>query len=245
MRHVFLSVRKGSDAGVLRRSGSNRIGLRAPLESAVKSGSRDGRAAQFFRSGLRRIHGNRESRCSPSCSVDLIPPYERGIGHYHWDRFFVNEESLAAFRSVFGNEREDYGKALERHYNSGAPAGWQENFISTYATAHPWEDWAETRVHYLHMADALETAASIGLYLKPQGENEPWLTLHDQQQGSFDTMVESWFSLTYLLNNLNRGLGLADRYPFILSDAVIQKLRFVHDSIGKGASSVAGQLGDC
>jgi len=163
----------------------------------------------------------------------LSPLHE--IGHYYWDRFFVNEESLAAFRSVFGD---DYNEALKRYYNSGAPEGWQENFISTYATTHPWEDWAETWAHYLHMTDALETAAAIGLSLRPQRENDPSLKLSVQQLTSFETMVESWFSLTHMLNNLNRGLGLPDGYPFILSNSVIQKLRFVHDTIDRAVSSV-------
>ncbi len=29
-----------------------------------------------------------------------------------------------------------------------------------YASAHAWEDWAETWAHYLHMVDTLETAAA-------------------------------------------------------------------------------------
>jgi hypothetical protein len=107
------------------------------------------------------------------------------------------------------------------------------NFISTYATAHPWEDWAETWAHYLHMADALETAAAVGVSLKPPRENEPSLMLSIQEVARFETMIESWFSLTYMLNNLNRGLGLPDGYPFVLSEAVVQKLKFVHDTVAQ------------
>ena len=59
----------------------------------------------------------------------------------------------------------------------------REDFISSYATTHPWEDWAETWAHYLHMADALETAASIGLSLAPRGANEPSLELSGHQAG--------------------------------------------------------------
>ena len=68
--------------------------------------------------------------------------------------------------------------SLKRHYENGAPAGWQEKFISSYATAHPWEDWAETWAHYLHMTDALETAAAVGVSIRPQRENEPSLQNH-------------------------------------------------------------------
>jgi hypothetical protein len=35
------------------------------------------------------------------------------------------------------------------------------------------------------------------------------------------------------LNNLNRGLGLGDAYPFILSATAIAKLRFVDDVVGR------------
>jgi len=32
---------------------------------------------------------------------------------------------------------------------------------------HPWEDWAESWAHYLHMVDTLDTARSFGLVLRP------------------------------------------------------------------------------
>jgi hypothetical protein len=166
----------------------------------------------------------------------ILGHFRHEIGHYYWDRFFLSEESLSAFRKVFGDESRDYAEALKRYYQSGAPAGWQVNFISTYATAHPWEDWAETWAHYLHMADALETAAAVRVSLRPQRDNKPSLKLTDHALTSFETMIQSWFSLTYMLNTLNRGLGLPDSYPFILSDPVIQKLRFVHDAIERASA---------
>ena len=73
----------------------------------------------------------------------ILGHFRHEVGHYYWDRFFADEENAAAFRSVFGDEREDYAEALKRHYETGAPVLWQENFISSYATTHPWEDWAE------------------------------------------------------------------------------------------------------
>ncbi|MGB8464302.1 MAG: putative zinc-binding metallopeptidase, partial [Terrimicrobiaceae bacterium] len=91
--------------------------------------------------------------------------------------------------------------------------------------------------HYLHMADALETAAAVGLSLQPVRKDEPSLKLPGQPLASFDAMIENWVSLTYVLNNLNRGLGLLDGYPFVLSNTVVEKLRFVHDRIRKEATS--------
>jgi hypothetical protein len=49
----------------------------------------------------------------------------------------------------------------------------------------------------------------------------------------FDRLIEGWFPLTYALNNLNRGLGLSDAYPFVLSSPVIDKLRYVDEVVGR------------
>jgi hypothetical protein len=111
--------------------------------------------------------------------------------------------------------------------------------ISAYASSHPWEDSAETWAHYLHMTDTLETATGCGLSLQPRRSDEPALNANFVLRGcrpeSFDQMIESWFPLAYVLNNLNRGLGLRDAYPFILSTPAIEKLRFVHEVVGAAA----------
>jgi len=106
--------------------------------------------------------------------------------------------------------------------------------VSAYASAHPWEDWAETWAHYLHMIDTLETAATCGVSLKPNRRDEPALARVPEAvtaNSSFDGLLASWFPVTYLLNNLNRGMGLADAYPFVLAPPAIEKLRFVHDLV--------------
>ncbi len=112
--------------------------------------------------------------------------------------------------------------------------------MSAYASSHPWEDWAETWAHYLHMVDALETAAENGLVLKPRRPDEPALQKVSRAVTSsripFDRLIDGWFPLTYVLNNLNRGLGLPDGYPFVLSAPAIDKLRFVHDVIGQSSN---------
>ena len=169
--------------------------------------------------------------------VQLHEPYRtvlghlrHEIGHYYWDRLIAGGDRLAAFREMFGDERQDYGAALQQHYQHGAPADWQERFVSAYSSAHAWEDWAETWAHYLHVVDTLETASASGLTLKPRRGDEPSLSTGGASS-DFDRMIADWVPLTYLLNNLNRGLGLADAYPFVLSPAAIAKLRFVHATI--------------
>lgn len=166
----------------------------------------------------------------------LLGHMRHEVGHYYWSLLIEpDEERLVRFREVFGNDREDYAAALQRHYQEGAQAEWQQRFISAYASAHPWEDWAETWAHYLHMVDTLEIAAACGVSLRPRRNDEPAMPRMPveviDEPRSFDELLDSWFPLTYLLNNLNRGLGLNDAYPFLLTPGVTDKLRFVHDTI--------------
>lgn len=157
-------------------------------------------------------------------------------GHFYFDKLVAtNAEVLPKFRAMFGDERADYAAALRRHYDTGAPPDWENNHISAYATMHPWEDWAETWAHYLHMVDAMEIASTCGLSLSPKRADEPAMDVVETPVARgvvpFDELVAGWYPVTYLLNNLNRGLGLADAYPFVLSNSVVAKLRFVHDLI--------------
>ncbi len=164
----------------------------------------------------------------------LLGHFRHEVGHYYWDLLIADSKRLDAFRERFGDEREDYAAALKRHYEQGPPPDWQARFVSTYASSHPWEDWAETWAHYLHMVDSLETAAACGLSIQPHRPDEPSLPHPDSadvRTRPFDAMIEDWLSLTYALNNLNRSLGLADGYPFVLASPSIDKLRFVHETM--------------
>lgn len=162
----------------------------------------------------------------------LLGHFRHESGHYYWDRLIRDSKWLDGFRKLFGDEREDYAAALKRHYEQGPRPDWQQQFVSAYASVHPWEDWAESWAHYLHMTDALETAADAGLSLRPKRPGQPKLKSapdpHDDNPEPFDKLINSWYPLTYLLNNLNRGLGLPDGYPFVLSPPAVKKLRFVH-----------------
>jgi len=164
----------------------------------------------------------------------LLGHFRHEVGHYYWDRLVEETVGIQTFRHYFGDERKDYAQALQAHYQQGPPEDWQERFVTSYASAHPWEDWAETYAHYLHMTDTIETAAACGLSLRPRRSDEPTLRSsveNNRTSESFDQLIESWFPLTYVLNNLNRGLGLPDAYPFVLSSAAIDKLRLVHSTI--------------
>ncbi|MBG1232364.1 zinc-binding metallopeptidase family protein [Aestuariivirga litoralis] len=158
----------------------------------------------------------------------LIGHFRHEIGHYYWDRLVANGSHLEAFRSMFGDERQDYGVALQNHYQSGAPLGWEKSFVSAYATAHPWEDFAETWAHYFHMVDGLETAEGYSIgpteQLFAQGAS-PY------QAYDFEALINAWVPLTVAMNAMNRSIGNSDFYPFVLSDGIAAKLKFIHELI--------------
>lgn len=167
----------------------------------------------------------------------LIGHLRHESGHFYWDRLVQGGGRLDAFRAVFGDERIDYAAALQAHYARQPAPDWHPQHVSAYAAAHPWEDWAETWAHYLHMVDLLETAAAYATSLSvPEPGTPPPLREHVADPFAtpapgFDTMVRQWVPLTLLLNSLNRSLGQQDAYPFALSPGALRKLRFVHDTV--------------
>ena len=165
----------------------------------------------------------------------LLGHFRYEVGHYYWDRLIGGTPSLARFRELFGDETQDYAAALKSHYAQGPPSNWQARCVSAYATAHPWEDWAETWAHYLHIVDTIETAASFGMTLQPRHPAAQTMTFDPKEligfRTDFDSMVGNWMPLTYALNSLNRGMGLPDLYPFVLSELVVEKLRFIHQVV--------------
>ncbi len=170
----------------------------------------------------------------------LLGHFRHEVGHYYWQRFAQSAEWLAAFRMRFGDEQQNYGQALSTHYQQGESVDWATTFVSQYASSHPWEDWAETWAHYLHMIDALETAYAFGLRVRPKIKSDENLAVtvdfNAYNQRDFAEIVEAWLPLTFALNSLNRSMGLLDLYPFVLSPTVIEKMAFVHNSIRQHAN---------
>jgi hypothetical protein len=188
--------------------------------------------------------------------VELAEPYRtllghvrHEVGHYYWVVLVqgngllpVDDATPGRFRELFGDERADYGEALQRHYADGPPAGWNDTYVSAYATAHPWEDWAETFAHYLHIRDTLQTAGAYGMVVTgpdaPVAGADGLVALpneHDTAPESFQRILDTWLPLTYALNAVNRSMGRDDLYPFFLSPPVIRKLSFVHELIAARA----------
>ena len=151
--------------------------------------------------------------------VDMNEPYRTLLGHFrhesahHYWTVLVKGEWLPKYRQLFGDERQSYQQSLDRYYENGPPADWGDRFISAYASMHPWEDWAECWAHYLHMTDTLQTSRQFGLC---------------GQYQNFDQMVQDWARLTFALNSINRSMGISDLYPFVISQPVLEKLRWIH-----------------
>lgn len=173
----------------------------------------------------------------------LLGHFRHEVGHYYWDRLVRDGDPavLEQFRALFGDEREDYAEALNRHYAQGPAPDWRERCISAYASAHPWEDFAETWAHYLHIVDTLGTAGAYGLRLRPDvdqaGELATRIDFDSYRGQTIEALVDAWTPLTLAVNSLNRSMGLADLYPFVLSTPVITKLGFVHDLIASAQTT--------
>ena len=132
---------------------------------------------------------------------------------------------------MFGDERADYGEALSQYYEHGVQPGWQDNFVSSYAAMHPWEDWAETWAHYLHIVDTLEMAGAFGIKVKPDIADDPAfeteISFNPYRVRNVGRLVDAWLALTYAVNSLNRSMGQPDLYPFAIPPAVVEKMSYI------------------
>ncbi|KEZ76088.1 putative zinc-binding metallopeptidase [Salinisphaera hydrothermalis] len=168
----------------------------------------------------------------------LGEPYRTMIGHMRheiahmlWWRLSLRADFMDAFRHLFGDERADYGEALQRHYNNGPPADWPQRFISSYASAHPHEDWAETTAHLLHLTDISDSFVSSGL----AADFVPTPNWHPYAEVDTARLVYVAAEIAMGINHVNRSMGLSDLYPFVLSAPVHEKLAFVHEWLRRGA----------
>ena len=165
----------------------------------------------------------------------LLGHFRHEIGHYYYYRLVdPSEDYKSGFHELFGDADADYQAALDRHYNEGAPPGWDQNFVSSYATMHPAEDWAETFAHYLHIRDTLDTAAAF-TFAPASATFERGVL----GPSGFQTIIDIWLPLAWALNMINRSMGKEDLYPFVLPPAVLDKMRFVHTVIDEITSEPA------
>jgi hypothetical protein len=175
----------------------------------------------------------------------LLGHLRHETGHYYWERLVNGTALLDEFRFVFGDEREpNYGNALAKYYAEGPPPDWPGRFVSAYATAHPWEDWAETWAHYLHMSDSLDTAVGLALRLSGIAIDFDLFTPdvldgdQSKQAEKFLAMCNDWIRLASVMNELSRSMGHADYYPFVLSANIVKKLYFIDKVIASASKGL-------
>ena len=162
----------------------------------------------------------------------LLGHFRHEVGHHFWDVLVRDGGKLDGCRAIFGDDSQDYEQALKRHYENGVPADWREHFVSAYATTHPWEDFAETWAHYLHIVDTLGTAAAFGLSVAPavdeDGSHTARVDFDPYRASSLQQIMEAWGPFVNAMNSVNRSMGRPDLYPFVLAPAVIEKFGFIH-----------------
>lgn len=164
----------------------------------------------------------------------LLGHLRHEIGHYYWMLLIDGTARLDAFRDMFGDERQDYAAALDSHHRGGPPGDWPSRYISAYASVHPWEDWAETWAHYMHLIDALETAGAQDI--EPR-RNAEWRMVNPAGSDDvyrcdqFEPLMKRWVPLSLALNSLNRSMGHGDFYPFVIPLPAVAKLEFVHNVV--------------
>jgi hypothetical protein len=168
----------------------------------------------------------------------LLGHFRHETGHFIWNKLVRDRGAFEEFRTVFGDERRDYGAALQDHYANGPPAGWQESFISAYASSHPWEDFAECFAHYLHIVDTLETAHAFGIAIDPRGHEEiaGEVDFNPYRAKDAAQLVSAWVPLSLAINAIQRSMGQPDSYPFVLSPPVTAKLDYVHRLVQEAAA---------
>ena len=172
----------------------------------------------------------------------LLGHFRHELGHYYFDKLIAGStEKHALCKKYFGDDELSYKDAMDKHYKDGAPKNWHKTFISEYATMHPYEDWAETWAHYMHIMDTLETAKNYSITGSTSGNSVDTEEVEDLSlpqgayffsgQTSIDSILDTWIDFSVILNSLNRSMGMNDAYPFVLTKPVRTKLSFIHHAI--------------
>lgn len=168
----------------------------------------------------------------------LVGHFRHEVGHYYWYRLVENTPDLEPFRARFGDERADYAQATRSYYARGDATGWEDDYVSRYATMHPWEDFAETFAHYLHIVDTLATVGGFGLSIEPRAGK---LAGHritvdfDPYTADTATLVDAWIPLAFAINAVNRSMGQPELYPFRMTPQIVAKIDFVNRLLAFGA----------
>jgi len=154
----------------------------------------------------------------------MIGHYRHELAHFLFERLKHFPDFPDQFRAMFGDERFDYAAALERYYRYGAFTGWDQTYVTPYASSHPHEDWAESASHLLHLTDITDSFAAAGL-VSPSLPGAGYDPYAETDAGKLITIG---IELGIALNHVNRSMGINDIYPFVLTPAVRTKLMTIH-----------------
>ena len=173
----------------------------------------------------------------------MLGHFRHEAGHYYQNVLVENGDGAAEYldrcRELFGDERASYSDALDRHYKFGAPADWEETFISEYATMHPWEDFAECFAHYLHITDTLDTTREAGMVLHADRVRfagpRDITVLESYADAPIERVLFDWKWIALFFNRVNAAMGKGPLYPFEISPPVAAKLGFVHTVLRRSA----------
>jgi hypothetical protein len=173
----------------------------------------------------------------------LLGHFRHEVGHYYWERLIQHSDEIESFRHIFGDERISYEEAKQRHYGEGGNA-WSTDYVSAYAMMHPWEDFAETFAHLMHIIDTLATLHGFGMRMTK------WPGMIEQPSSDFDPyraetgqLLAEWMPFAFAENSINRAMGLPDLYPFHLSDTVIAKLDYINRLLRRAGAEESADAG--
>jgi len=161
-------------------------------------------------------------------SRSVLRQFRRESGHYYWQVLVADDPGrLHSWREVFGDERRDYAQAMRAHYHAGPPANWRHEYVSPYASAHPWEDFAETWSYYMQVL-ALVSQADARRSLEPGPAPQAMaLGTIAARDAGFRALLRRCLPAVLRARRRDRQ-DREDRRPLAPPPRVIRKLAWIH-----------------
>lgn len=154
----------------------------------------------------------------------LIGHLHHEIGHYYWQLLVQSRCERECVKAFGDHNSPPYAEAMPSYYQNGPQPGWPRSYISAYASAHPWEDFAETFALYLDMMSVLDVASHLFKSINANVRSR-----------SVEPLVERFQEVGILVNEFNRTVGLVDLVPEVVVTPVIAKLEFIHKLVKRAA----------
>ena len=177
----------------------------------------------------RDVPPSREPDALREFSRAVLRQFRRESGHYYWQVLVAEDPArLRSWRKVFGDERRDYAEAMRAHYHAGPPSNWCDAYVSPYACAHPWEDFAETWAHYLYVLTLVATTDARRSIEPVRGEEVIALGTIATRDAGFRALLRRCLPAMLRARRSRRRKGTGDLRPLAPSATVMRKLAWVH-----------------